>query len=248
MISGFTSQVGFTFVSVDAWCSALVTLPSLEKVVFHLQEPDTEDRRDLVNLKLLKELLQTPALRFVTFYFTDRLCHVVAQALEEGSAITDINFDDDCTFPDGGSAIIANALKRNATVTDVDICGDCDEPLYNSLAAVLLCNSTLQNIALQLSEIACGPWLSSICLSLGMNTTLTSHITKTCDEFGDELCAAITSGLAKKSTLEILSLSYMVPSDDDSAFTARNALSFLRTNSTLKTLTVMFERVREESL
>jgi hypothetical protein len=47
--------------------------------------------------------------------------------------------------------------------------------------------------------------------------------------------------------LEKLLLSDMVPSDDDGAISARNALSFLRTNVTLKSLTVTFVRVREES-
>jgi hypothetical protein len=39
----------------------------------------------------------------------------------------------------------------------------------------------------------------------------------------------------------------MHSSDDDGAVSARKALYFLRTNSTLKSLTVSFERVREES-
>jgi hypothetical protein len=61
-----------------------------------------------------------------------------------------------------------------------------------------------------------------------------------CDKLGDELCAAFRSGLAKNSTLEELSLRYIVPSDDDGTASARNILSFFRTNSTLKSLTVSF--------
>jgi hypothetical protein len=38
----------------------------------------------------------------------------------------------------------------------------------------------------------------------------------------------------------------MHTSDDDGAVSARNALSFLRTNSTLKYLTVTFERVLDD--
>ncbi len=48
------------------------------------------------------------------------------------------------------------------------------------------------------------------------------------------------SWFAKNSTLEKLSLDDMHPSDVDGATSARNALSFLRTNSTLKSLTVSF--------
>jgi hypothetical protein len=243
MISGFRSGVGFTFANLGSWCSALATLPSLECVTLTLREPETETQRVLVNLEPLTELLRAPALRFVTFdtfSFTYALCHAVANALEEGSSIADITFDSDCSFPDGGRAIIANALKRNASVTDATFPNDFDEPFCNTLAVLLLCNSTLQNLTLQFPEAAGGRWLSSIFLSLGMNTTLKSLTAKICDEFGDELCAAMMSGLAKNSTLEELSLSHMDPSDDDGAISARNALSFLRTNSTLKSLTICF--------
>jgi hypothetical protein len=51
-------------------------------------------------------------------------------------------------------------------------------------------------------------------------------------------------GLAEDSTLEELSL-HDVPSDDDGAVSARNALSF-RTNSTLKSLTVSFAPTQEK--
>jgi hypothetical protein len=117
------------------------------------------------------------------------------------------------------------------------------------MAAVLLLNSTLRNITLRTATLAGGRWLSPIFLSLGMNTTLKSLTTDICDKFGDELCAAITSGLAKNSTLEELSLGQVVPDDDDDdgAVSARNALSFLRTNSTLKSLTVFFVLLRKES-
>jgi hypothetical protein len=71
-----------------------------------------------------------------------------------------------------------------------------------------------------------------------MNTTLKSLSVSIGDEFGDELCAAIRSGLTKNSTLEELTLHGIRMSDDNGPASARNALSFLRTNSTLKSLTV----------
>jgi hypothetical protein len=98
------------------------------------------------------------------------------------------------------------------------------------MAAVLLCNSTLQS----------GRWLSSLCLSLGTNTTLKSLSVGICNEFRYELCTAIRNGLANNSTLEKLSLYRILPSDDNGAVSVRNALSFLRTNSTLMSLTVSF--------
>jgi hypothetical protein len=248
LISAFSSEMEFSFANAGPWCSALATLPSLEKITLGLQEPETDDQRDLVNLIPLTELLRAPALRFVrfdTFCFTNLLCHATANALEKGSSIDSITFDDDCSFPDGGKATIANALKINASVTHVKFVDDCDEPFCHTLAAVLLCNSTLQHLTFRLPRGAYGRWLSSIFLSLGMNTTLKSLAVNIRDEFGNELCAAITSGLGMNSTLEELSLYDMVPSDDNGAVAARNALSFLRTNSTLKSLTVSFVRAQK---
>jgi hypothetical protein len=232
------------------WCSALTTLPSLEHVIFRLRETESEEQRVLRNLEPFKELLRAPALRFVkfdSFYFTNELCHATANALEEGSSITDIIFYYGCSFPDEGKAIIASALKTNSTVTDVQFLGDCNEPFCNALAAALLCNSALQNLTVCLLEGAGGRWLCPIFLSLGMNTTLKSLSVSIFDKLGDELCAAIRNGLAKNSTLEELSLYHVLPSDDNGAVSARNALSFLRTNSTLKSLTISFMRAQRES-
>jgi hypothetical protein len=252
MISGFRSEMPLTLTNLGPWCSALATLPSLERVSLGLQEPETEDELVLVNLEPLQELLRAPALRFVNFedfYFTDALCHATANALEDGSSIIDITFDGDCEFPDGGGAIIANALKRNTSVTDIKFLGGCDEPFCNTLTAVLLCNATLQNLTVDLMAAtrASAKWLSSIFLSLGMNATLKSLTICTFDKFGGELGAAITSGLAMKSTLEELSLYDMVPTDDDGAVWARNAFSFLCANTTLKSLRVFLQPIEEES-
>jgi hypothetical protein len=80
---------------------------------------------------------------------------------------------------------------------------------------------------------------------LGNNTTLKSLSVGIVDKFGDKLCAALRNGLAKNSTLEELSLNNILPTDDDGTLSARNALSFLPTNSTLKSLTVSFVQTQE---
>jgi hypothetical protein len=253
MISGFTFPEGFTFGNIGPWCSALITLPSLERVTFGLREPETEDQRVLLNVEPFKELLCMPALRVVNFYgfyFTNELCHATANALEEGPSIVHLTFENQCTFPDGGTAIIANALKRNVTVTGFSFIGDFDELFCNTLAAVLLSNSTLQYLNVWATTRASGRWLPSIFLSLGLNTTFKCLITHISGDFGDELCAAITSGLSKNTTLEKLSLDEIIPIGDDGAISARNALSFVRTNSTLKSLNIsfLFMRAQKESL
>jgi hypothetical protein len=250
MISAFSSEMRLTLVNLASWCYALATLPSLESVVFSLREHHYE----LAHLEpfakvALTELLRVPSLRFFLFYgftFTNTLCHATANAIEAGLSIVDITFDNRCEFPCGGRAIIANALKKNASVTNVKFLDDCDEPLCSTLAAVLLSNATLQNLTVHNSTRDSGRWFSSIFLSLGMNTSLKSLTVKIRDKFGDELCAAITSGLAKNTALEFLSLHGILTSDDDGAISARNALSFLRTNSTLKSLTVSFVQAFNE--
>jgi hypothetical protein len=249
MISEFRSEMEFTFANFGPLCSTLVTLPSLGRVTLALVDPETDDERVLGNLEPVTELLQAPALRFVEFddfYFTNALCHATANALEKESPVTDITFGGECTFPDGGRAIIMNALKTNATVTDVTFLGDYDEPFFNSLATVLLSNSTLQNVTIQASTRVRARWFSSIFLSLRRNTTLKSLTLGIYNELGDDLPAAITSGLANNSTLKKLNLHNIVPSGDDGAASARNALSFLRTNSTLKSLALSFLHTQQE--
>jgi hypothetical protein len=249
MISAFSSRRDCTFENLGPWCYALATLPSLGRVRLSLREPAAGDQDVVVKpADPLTNLLRAPALHFVNFddfYFTDAHCHAIARALERGSSITSITFGSNCSFPDWGMAIIVNALKTNATVTDVHIFGDFDDTFFNALAAALLSNSTLQNLTVHVTTVASAKWISSIFLSLGMNTTLKSLFVVVCDDFGDELCSAITSGLAMNSTLEDLFLLVMIPSDDDGAVSARNALNFLRTNCTLKSLKIDFQAHNE---
>jgi hypothetical protein len=251
MISEFRSEAGFTFANVDPWCTALATLPSLERVTLRLKYPETEDERVMANAEPLVQLLRAPALRFVDFddfCFTNALCHATANALEEGSSVTDIIFGCNCSFPDRGRTIIANALKSNTSVTKIQFSGDFSEPFCNVLAAVLCGNSTLQNLTVLGATRATGSgrWFSSIFLSLRRNTTLKSLTLGICDELGGGLSAAITIGLANNSMLEDLTLYNMVPSGDDGAASARNTLSFLRTNSSLKSLIVSFGETQQE--
>jgi hypothetical protein len=163
MISRFISKDPFTYSDLTLWCFTLATLPSLEVLVFGFQGPETEEQRDLISLELFKELLRMPTLRFVEFYhfhFTDALCRATANAIEEGSSIIGISFERRCSFPDGGIAIIADALNINVSVTNAKFLGAFDGPLCYTLAAVLLCNSTLQNLTVHPRTQTRGRWLS----------------------------------------------------------------------------------------
>jgi hypothetical protein len=88
MISAFDCHSEkLNFANMGPWCAASATLPYLERIVFGLQEPETDEQLVLLlNLEPLKELLRSPALRVVRFdgvSFTNELCRATANALEE---------------------------------------------------------------------------------------------------------------------------------------------------------------------
>jgi hypothetical protein len=72
-------------------------------------------------------------------------------ALEEGSSITDIAFDEACTFLEGGKALIANALLQmhhQSSMSNLQIA----MVSLQHFGRVPPCNSTLQNLQLGLPE------------------------------------------------------------------------------------------------
>jgi hypothetical protein len=157
MIAAFRSRGGHNLCKHEPLVFCLGNTSLSHFFVFGIQEPETDDQRDLVNVEPLKELLRTPALRFVAFSgfdFTNELFHAKVNALGEGSSIIDITFECNCSFPDGGKAIIAKALKTNASVTDFHFFGYCDEPFCDAMTA---------NLTLRLLEekAYCGRWISS---------------------------------------------------------------------------------------
>jgi hypothetical protein len=189
----------------------LATLPNLEDVylVEHLTM-DGEEVPALGRPESMTELLWAPSLRSTEFYcfcFTTAMCEATANALEEGAAITNLDFNE-CSFPEGGSEKIASALKRNATLTTFSIWSDSiNEAFCDAMAASLLYNSTLQKLTiLNTGRIEpSGVWVSSLFSALGRNKTLKNLVV---DGFGfaDELCPALQDGLGKNSTLERLDL------------------------------------------
>jgi hypothetical protein len=250
MIQRFEPVNLFPFCSLGVLCSALATLPALERVCLAHREQRTE--LALVNPEPLTELVRSPSLRFMgfrRFCFTTALSRAVADALREGSAVTTLNFMR-CSFSEGESAaMIALALKRNETLSTLSVReSPFDKAFCDAMSVSLLTNTSLQDVTLDLPDDGTSSaWLSSVFLVLGMNTGLktlyiSGHKSNGLDLADEQLCAAMVTGLGRNSMLESLHLNNSILSDTDAAASGRNALSFLRTNTALKSLKVFFGR------
>jgi hypothetical protein len=251
MITRFSTGNAFPFHCLDDLCSALLTLPALENVSFG--QLDGQGPEEGQSLEIMIKLLQSPSLRMSQFEaidFTNTLCQAVAKALKGRSEIITLRLVD-CSFPEGGGAVIARALKTNTTLEHLFFEQRGDEVFCEVLAAALLSNSTLQNLSLSAPASSayntgsCS-WLSPLFLALQSSSGLKKlhidgiHLTD------EKLSTAMRLGLGKNSTLERLKLTNINSGDNDTCLWLE-ALSFLRTNTALKTLNMSFdeENVKE---
>jgi hypothetical protein len=240
MITKFITGDGFPFRCIDILCSALLTLPALENVCFG--QLDGEGPVEGQPLESMIKLLQSPHLRKVRFQsvdFTNTLSKAVAKALAGKSEITDLSFNS-CSFAEAGGAVIASVLNTNTTMKCLDFyCETDDEVFYEVLAATLLSNSTLQNLALSTLGGSSSSRLSPLFLALQVNTGLTKLSIFGIKLSDEKLSRAMRLGLGKNSTLESLHLSCI--QNHNGTCLWREALSFLRTNTALKTLRMYFQ-------
>jgi hypothetical protein len=225
-INGFDVGNGrLPYESMSMMYSTLATLPALKSVELHAIEPD--DGFTLAYPETLTELLRVPTLRSVTFsrfYFTRALCQATANALTEGTKITDLEFQD-CSFSDRECAIMmANGLSRNTSVASIRVMSQLDEDFICALAPALESNSTLRDLALVDGGQAN---LSAIFLALGKNTGLNELFIERCQSMDESLCTAMEYGLGRNKTLRELELHNISLRDDNFALWCR-ALSFLR--------------------
>jgi hypothetical protein len=163
----------------------------------------------------LTELLRVHTLRlvcFINFSFTSALSQATANALKEGTAVTELEFRY-CSF----SAVefdvmMANCLSRNTSVTSITV--QCyNTALFDALAATLPSDSTLRHLELHRQNDGEPDCLSPVFLALGQNAgleTLTIYMKGSMEE---SLCTAINDGLRMNETLESLDL-YNVPLSD----------------------------------
>jgi hypothetical protein len=248
MITGFSTGDVFSFDRLDILCSALLTLPALENVTF--EHYDSGGPEEGQTLESMVELLQSPTLKIVSFQsvvFTNALSQTVAKALRERSLINTLRFDG-CSFPEGGSAVIASALTTNTTLEHLRFYEGGNEDFYQVLATALLSNSTLQNLEFSFpGRSGSCSWLSPLFLALQVNHGLKKLHIRGFDLVDEELSTAMRLGLGKNSTLESLHLSGIKLGDDDTSLW-REALSFLRTNTALKTLFMNFNEDNDDDM
>jgi hypothetical protein len=121
-ITRFEGGEAFPYEYMDAFYSALITLPSLESV--HLcnngRQAPLENESTFAHHESLTELLGVPSLRSVCFdrlSFTSALCQAAASAFMEGTTFTNLEFSE-CSFSTGEcAAILANDFSRNTSVS-----------------------------------------------------------------------------------------------------------------------------------
>jgi hypothetical protein len=237
MITGFFTGRSFHFDCLEILCSALLTLPALEKICF--EHGDGQGPAEAQSLESMIKLLQSSSLReviFVSVVFTNSLSQAVAKTLKERSEITSLRFVQ-CSFPEGGGAVIARALKTNTALKYLHFNARADEVFCEVLAAALLSNSTLNHLSLDGSS-SCS-WLTPLFLALQLNKGLKELRIDGIELIDEKLSTAMKLGLGKNSTLETLHLWDIKAGDNDTCLW-REALSFLRTNAALKTLDMFF--------
>jgi hypothetical protein len=255
-ITSFDCCYNFPSETSDILYSALATLPALESI--RLSSPP-EDETTLADPESLPKVLLVPSLRSVYFgdvSFTPALCHATAKALMEGTAFTSLELHN-CSFPTGECAtIMANGLARNTSVSSIRVgWSNARAPSEALIAAALPSNVTLRHLTfsklLTLSVASDNDpgvhidW-SPIFLALGKNTGLK---TLKIDDFSlmdEPLYIVMKDGLGLNETLESLELQ-CVPLRDDNADLWCRALSFLRTNNSLKHLAVDIHHGATES-
>jgi hypothetical protein len=240
----FNSGDALPHESMDSLYSVLATLPALEAVT--LSAPP-EDEITLVNPESLAELLRVPSLQSVSFnefHFTSALWQATANALTEGTAITDLRFEDCSLSAEGNAAVMAHGLSRNTSVSRIEVVSS-DEALYSALATALPSNSTFRHLELSARGHDDGHDLSPVFLALGKYTGLKSLTVTVNGSVFESLSTAMTDGLGMNETLEKLVM--YVPLYDDTSTLWYGGFSFLRTNKALKSLVIILERDVTES-
>jgi hypothetical protein len=252
-ITSFEDSSKLPSKSLDAMYSALATLPALESVKLSNRKLHTrpEDEIILAYPERLTEVLRVPSLRSVCFRqfdFTSALCEATGNALMDGTAITNLKFEN-CSFPAGEYAtILANGLSRNTSVISISVrpCKNA-RALYSALAVALTSNSTLRHLELSQHYVYNddGHDLSPILSALAKNTELKTLKVHCYGSMDESLYTAMKYGRELNETLESLELNVHLH-DENSGLWCR-ALSFLRTNKALKSLVISPGQRAEES-
>jgi hypothetical protein len=239
----FEGGENFPYATLDALYAALATLPALESIKLGTPGVGQGDETVLANPESLTELLRVPTLRCVYFdyvSFTRALCQAAANALTEGTAVTELEFRN-CSFSaEECAAIMASGFTRNTSVVSISMSGSLNAALVGALAAALPSNSTLQDLSLLGGSISENVHISQVFLALGSNKglkTLTVGLYSEPVDGDESLCTAIKDGLELNETLQSLEVK-SIPVGNDNADLWCKAFSFLRTNKAIQSLLV----------
>jgi hypothetical protein len=239
MITSFDSGgCNFLYENLDSLYSALATLPALESMRLSSSGLLVTEST-MANPESLTKQLRVPTLQavsFCDFYFTSALCQATANALMEGTAITNLTFIE-CSFPaeEECAAIMATGLSRNTSVISIIVRCRNARLFFDALAAAIPSNPTLRHLVLRGNDDSDSDCLSAFLLASGRNKGLETLSVNGGKSMDESLCTAIKDGLGMNETLESLELNYVHLTDDDLWC---RAFSFLRTNKALKSLVV----------
>jgi hypothetical protein len=217
--------------------SALATLPSLEVAELRFE---ASQGLHFETPEALKTLMLSPSLRrvyFRGFTFTGPLCRALGEALQEGSHIACLSLVH-CAFLAGVSGPVATALQQNSTLTSFELQGEFPKEFYDAFAVVLLINTTLTNLELNIPDDDYhAALLAPVFLALGMNKALKKLKIWHNSSSAVPIYLAIRDGLEKNSTLEMLNVR-IFNTEQFAISLLPILLPFLRVSTTLKSLEI----------
>jgi hypothetical protein len=202
----------------------------------------------------LTELLKLPSLRSIEFsrlHFKPDLCQALLAAFNEGSVVTDLRLTDCFLGHDdnwenlgrGRNSGILHALQRSTKLETLYLVGnDFDSLFYEAMAAILLTNTTLKDLTLQITPALqfAKAWLQPLFVAMRINTSLKSVNVNDFRLSDASVLSALQVMLAKNSALEELTLYFEGSLRDTTVTSLRSTLPFRRDNKTLKSLTIVF--------
>jgi hypothetical protein len=266
-IQRFETSDSFDFSTFDILLSALATLPALQSTVLgHAEWPSGADDEfvnpehiTLQHPEKLTTLLRIPSLRsveFRAFFLTGPVCQAIAHALRTAaSPITCLELTN-CVFPDGNDSAdsIVNALEENTTLrtlrlvgNDFDEYDDEDEGLCHAVTTLLLVNTTLTDLKIQLPSPNFRRLLPPFFMALKSNASLKRLDLSDVTLSDQSLCPALCAFFAHNLVLEELTLHCNNDAIQDAGMASwRTVLSFLQDNKALKCFTFHVSRPTEK--
>jgi hypothetical protein len=140
---------------------------------------------------------------------------------------------------DNGTLVLA--LQRNLSVKTLALVdNDFNELFCDGITTVLVVNTTLVDLTLQVPSQERGRWLQPLFGVMRVSSSLKSLQVNDLHLTDKSVCGALRDMLAKNAVLESLALHSPERLDDTSVLSWRKTLPFIRNNAILKSLTLSF--------